>query len=426
MYQPAFSSHPCLNLGYSISTRLEPLGYPSSDLDFNKELAMNNEWASICHQPEVVTDERTHSVFPLLTLVLILNGKSDWERILPQIKTIMEARRKARALKQKHAAKIGRRGFVERNVLGALREEIETAPWGAGEAEERLNVMKPLLHAVVPHIDIMPIARTFIKGHTSKPPSHLAVVTDTKSTTQLHFLRIRAFLAKMVLATDEIRVTTQANSRTVVLGAETLREIERSVQGMTLEALLEGDVEVKRLLFHPAAFFRPKNLIDPSKLASEDPTPDYIKKNWTKSNAPAHYSLSEISHKFIPANPFAIHSKTLGDRTTISNSAKSFYPAVFKDSKRPPHTTVQAREVQVDIALRETAVYLLARSEPRLDEEKVMDMALRNVMGFVCELCGACKAKKIGMMTWTQIVSFALSTAILCWRPPTSHLPFAE
>lgn len=306
----------------------------------------------------------------------------------------MSTRQKERLANEKKKAKEDRRTLVQAALLDVMDKQINSAPWNMFTS----NSMRQLFHTAMPELDIIPLARSYIKGHAARTPARAAVASDIEEKATDQILRTRALLAKLLCATDDA-LDANTLSCQVTLPTSTIKQLEDDVRWMTTEQLMDGDAWAKELLYHPTAFFYPvKPRIDENQV---------VAKQTARSNGAQSRGLIGSIVSGASASPPTIDA--MMDRLHSASSATSFYPAVFNKALRPERTTPVGRELHVDSVLRDTATFLLQSGQEDLEPQWVLELALNNIACFQCGHCpDLAKAKHgqtSGAVNWTQMVS---------------------
>lgn len=141
-----------------------------------------------------------------------------------------------------------------------------------------------------------------------------------------------------------------------------------------LTALEMNDAEVRRLVYHPAAFFEP---VEPRSR-------DHFRSN----------PMLEINQEYM-------------DMTRRGASLVCHYPTVFHTCKRGVDSSPRAIELRVMVPERRMALRII--EECQFDESELRSCIALRKSAFRCDYCPMVHAS----MTWIELVSFGLPD-ILC------------
>lgn len=334
----------------------------------------------ISHTRSPTKVSRSHRLRTTLTAV----PRVDWGHILPKFEAIIRERRKRRVIERRASEKANRRNFVQRSIARLITKELDVAPY----CVEPRDAMARMFKEALPSLDILPLARKYVKGRMKQVPSRERVSLESEERAREHMLRTRALLVRLLDATNLARETADSADRDVPTSAATIKELEAEVRAMTLEDVLQNDPRNRQVLFHPAAIFVPKKT--------------------SKSIASGRIGLPSHIHNTISYHPAS------GSDALFSSTW--FYPSVFRLFPRPQNTSPNFRDLYVHAALSNAAVRILQHNFEPLDPMSIMHLALTDAQVFLCDYCvveqntSHSKANNLNLkMNWIQIVSTMIS-----------------
>jgi hypothetical protein len=249
--------------------------------------------------------------------------------------------------------------------------------------------MARMFKEALPTLDVLPLARKYVKGRMGHTPSRERVSLESEEKAREHILRTRALLVKLLDATNLARGTMDPTVRDVVINAATIKELEAEVRTMTLEDVLQFDSRNRQILFHPAAIFVPKKRSRPMR-------------------AHGRVGLPSHSHTTVSHRP---ESSSNGSDALYSSTW--FYPSVFRLFPRPQNTSPNFRDLCVHSSLSNAAAHILQHNSEPLDPMWIMHLALTDAQVFQCDYCvtePSSASRSIDndsnqTMNWIQIVS---------------------
>lgn len=243
-------------------------------------------------------------------------------------------------------------------------------------SEEIESAIKKYLFSVLPAVDVMKVAKEYIRGKEPRTSSREKVAKHTKNDAWIHILRTRAALAKMLQHVDA--GNDNASKEMVDSFASSLKHLDNAkdyTNATEIASLQANDAEVRALVYHPAAFFEPWNQRTPTRMAL-----------WRTTLVGQQTPKLKFNREYM-------------DMSQDGALLAHHYPTVFHTCATGPNESPLARHLRVMIPQRRMAQRIL--EETNFSEEDVMSCIAMTKRVFKCDRCPA-----HGYMTWSQLVSF--------------------